>query len=49
MRKYVPRLECLESRQMLSAIPPTVTGVEVSSTAWDTDFIDYLDAEGLWP
>lgn len=40
-----PRMEVLEPRLVLSA--PSVTDVNVSSTAWTTEFIDYLETEGL--
>ena len=34
--------EPLEARNMLS-VAPTVTDVSISSTAWDSDFIDELE------
>src|SRR5690242_18465012 len=36
------RFEQLENRMMLSASTPRVTSVEVASTAWSTDFVNYL-------
>ncbi|MGB6042704.1 MAG: hypothetical protein WBF93_06060, partial [Pirellulales bacterium] len=41
------RLETLEPRNMLSGTPPTVADVNVGSTAWTSDFIDYLEANSL--
>lgn len=41
------RLERLEERRMLSGTPPTVEDVVVSSTDWETDFVDYLAANNL--
>lgn len=38
--------ENLEKREMLSAVPPTVTGVGISSTNWSQDFLDSLQAPG---
>lgn len=40
------RIESLEARNMLTA-PPTVTDVNLSSTAWDADFIDKLEGTYL--
>src|SRR3990172_10213621 len=39
--------ESLERRELLTVVPPTVVGVEVASTSWDTDFVDYLQSAGL--
>ena len=39
-------LEHLERRAVLSG-GPTVTGVEVASTAWDADFYAYLQSASL--
>ena len=39
--------EALERRDMLSGTPPTVTNVEVASTAWSTAFVGYLQTAGL--
>lgn len=41
------RLESLEQRLLLSTVPPTVTGVEVSSSSWGQPFLDYLQTSGL--
>jgi|GEM_PF-6676255 len=40
-------IESLEQREMLSTVPPTVSGVSVSSSAWGQDFLDYLQTSGL--
>jgi len=39
--------ENLEQRAMLSTVSPTVSDVTVSSSSWDSDFIDYLQVSGL--
>lgn len=36
------RFEALERRELLTGSPPTVVDVTVSSTAWTSSFIDYL-------
>lgn len=41
------RFESLEPRMVLSGYGPTVTDVAVSSTSWDSAFVDYLEDEGL--
>ncbi len=41
------RIEPLEQRTMLSVTPPTVTDVNVSSTEWSVDFVDYLETSSL--
>lgn len=38
--------ECLESRTLLSATPPTVVDVAVASTEWDSAFYSYLNPGG---
>ena len=46
-RKALGRgFETLEERRLLSTVPPTVTGVGISSTTWSQDFLDYLQAPG---
>jgi hypothetical protein len=40
-------MEALESRELLTAIPPKVTAVEFSSTLWDSAFVGYLQTQGL--
>jgi len=40
-------LERLEQRQMLTASAPTVVDVTVASTAWSSNYIDYLAAHNL--
>jgi hypothetical protein len=40
-------LETLESRTLLSVVPPTVTDVVVSSTQWSQSFLDYLETSGV--
>lgn len=40
-------VEVFESRNMLSASPPTVVAVEVSSTSWSANFTDYLQSHDL--
>lgn len=37
------RIETLERREMLSGTPPTVTKVEVGSTAWSSAFVQFLN------
>lgn len=39
--------ECLERRDMMSAGPPNVVSVEVASTAWSAEFVDFLHNTGL--
>ena len=39
--------EPLESRLLLSIVPPTVTDVTVSSTQWSESFLDYLETSSL--
>jgi hypothetical protein len=41
------RLEWLEARELLSAGPPQVVGVELASTAWSAEFVQYLRDEDL--
>lgn len=38
--------ECLERRDMLSGVPPTVVNVEVASTSWSEAFISSLQSTG---
>lgn len=48
VRQSTPlKFEALESRVVLSGTGPNVTGVNVSSSLWDADFIDYLEANSL--
>ncbi len=47
LRAAALRMERLEERRVLSGTPPTVEDVVVSSTAWETDFVDYLAANNL--
>jgi len=39
--------ECLERRDMLSAGPPKVIGVEVASTSWTPAFVSFLQSSGM--
>lgn len=39
--------ESLENRLMLSTVPPTVTGINVSSSQWDSAFIAHLENSNL--
>lgn len=39
--------ERLEARWMLSGTPPAVTDVNLSSTDWDSSFVDYLEQSSL--
>lgn len=41
------RGESLESRLMLSTVPPTVTDVNVSSSQWDSAFVAHLETSNL--
>src|SRR5688572_9680317 len=41
------RFEQLERREVLSAVPPTVVDVEVASSQWSSDFISFLQENGL--
>lgn len=36
------RLEVLESRYLLSVVPPRVVDIEVASTAWTSAFVDFV-------
>ncbi len=51
LRRRATRLglghESLEKRLMLTGTPPTVVDVSVSSTAWNSAFVDHLVLEGL--
>ncbi len=42
-RKNRFQIESLERREMLSGTPPTVTKVEVGSTAWSSAFVQFLN------
>src|SRR5689334_3575788 len=44
--KTLLQFERLEARQMMSATPPTVLGVEVVGTSWTSDFKSYLQSTG---
>jgi hypothetical protein len=39
--------ECLERRDLLSGTPPTVVEVQVASTQWSEDFLDYLQTSSM--
>ena len=41
------RIEVLESRYALSAAAPTVTDVAVSSSLWESAFVEHLESSGL--
>lgn len=46
-RSSVLPFESLERREMMSATPPRVTGVEIGSTAWAPAFVSHLQTNGL--
>ena len=40
-------IERLEQRMLLSVVPPTVTDVAISNSAWTQSFLDYLQVNGM--
>jgi hypothetical protein len=41
------RLESLECRELLTAVPPKVTAVNFSSSQWNSAYVSYLQTQGL--